>query len=441
MFTCSHPRRLSRRACREKQQRRRRDLRRTTWIGSSCIRDTRGDLPMNKSAGAIGDVTNFLRQLLLRQLIEAQVPNADVTLLPPGNALPNTPGINLYLYRVVESPSTKNQAWRGNRVTPPSPRPVLGLQLFYLATPTAPPPQPSAPDLAHLCLGVAMLALQENPILNDVHLPEIPVQQVPAVDANTLPDYILESYEQIKVTLVPTSIDEISRIWATLNQPYRLSGAYEGSLVEILPTLPAPPRGAIVLSTNVDVETIGPPLLQELQPSTGPLAKFDNGIKSTKLRINGSHLLFDLKNRDVPLPQHRQFPTVRVGGQIVDLDVDDPQLSERSLWVTMPDDLDAGPQVDERVTLQGKVSTPLTFSVTPWLASTTPIRTALDPRQGNADNKLVLNGIGFSATPLRVLFTGPAEAPAPIDPGSTDTNLTVTIPDSLANRSEEHTSE
>ncbi len=278
-----------------------------------------------------------------------------------------------------------------------------------------------------------MLALQENPVLNDVHLPAIPNTQIAAVDADTLPDYILDSYEQVKVTLLPTSIDEISRIWATLNQPYRLSVAYEVSLVEILPTSPTPPRGGIVLSTNVDVEPIGPPLLQELQTSSGPLARLNNGIQPTLLRINGSHLLFDLKNRDVPLPQHRQLPTVRVGGQVVAIDLNDQQLSERSLRVTMPAVLDAGPQVDVRVTLQGKVSMPLTFTVTPWLTSSTPIRTALNPRLGDADGKLVLNGNGFSATPQAVLFSGPADMRAAIDQGATDTKLKLTIPALPAN--------
>src|SRR5262245_36039742 len=179
---------------------------------------------------AITKVTHMLRSLLKRQL-SADFPSAVVTLLPPGNDLPKEPGANLYLYRVVESPFTKNQDWRGDRKpTPPSTRPALGLQLFYLITPLAPAPSDDikAGDDAHLFLGLIMLGLQENPVLNDVHLPEIPenlpTPKIPAVDADlVLPEYIRNSYERLKITLLPTSVDEISRIWATINQPYRLS--------------------------------------------------------------------------------------------------------------------------------------------------------------------------------------------------------------------------
>ena len=35
--------------------------------------------------------------------------------------------------------------------------------------------------------------------------------------------------------LLPTSIEELSKIWATINQPYRFRSRYEVSLVEIAP--------------------------------------------------------------------------------------------------------------------------------------------------------------------------------------------------------------
>lgn len=390
---------------------------------------------MTNPAAAIQGVTNFLRDLLRRQLKVAGVPTPDVTLLPPGNALPNINGANLYLYRVVESPSTKNQDWRGNRTRPPTPRPVLGLQLSYLVTPLAPLPDASG-DVAHFSLGVAMLTLHENPILNDVHLPGDAGNSIIPVDADVLlPESVRESYEQVKVTLLPTSVDEISRIWATLNQPYRLSVAYEVSLVELLPTLPSPRRGGIVLETNVDVTTMSPPTVRELDPLRGPLLVRTAGeLQPKQLRINGSGLIFDLKKHDVPLLEHRQMPTVRVGGQVVEIDVKDPQLSSQSLLVTMPDDLDAGPQIDVRVTLQGRSSVPATFSVNPWLTSSLPIRTSLEL----PIPKLTLKGMGFSAAlGTRILFIGPAEKPveksSPIDLDGTDIEVKATIPDSLEN--------
>src|SRR5262249_10277002 len=128
------------------------------------------------SYGAIYEVTRALRELLHSQLALA-MPSTSVvvTLLPPGDALPETSGVNLYLYRVTESPFTRNRSWPGDRTTPPSNKPALGLQLYYLLTPLGARPDNSGVTLgddAHTMLGVAMLTFQENPILNDVHLPD-----------------------------------------------------------------------------------------------------------------------------------------------------------------------------------------------------------------------------------------------------------------------------
>src|SRR5947209_1418449 len=121
------------------------------------------------SYDAVFEVTRALRGLLYSQLAaRTQNANARVTLLPPGDALPEESGVNLYLYRVMESPFSRNEPWPGDRVTPPSDQPALGLQLFYLLTPLGAKPenaQPEAGDVAHTMLGIAMLTLHEHPIL------------------------------------------------------------------------------------------------------------------------------------------------------------------------------------------------------------------------------------------------------------------------------------
>src|SRR5215216_4030887 len=120
---------------------------------------------------AINQVTRGLRRLLVTQLTQISV-GAVVTLLPPGDSLPEVSGVNLYLYRVTESPFTRNRPWPGDRETPPSDQPALGLQLFYLLTPLATRPGNDADgDDAHTMLGLAMSVLQENPVLNEVHAP------------------------------------------------------------------------------------------------------------------------------------------------------------------------------------------------------------------------------------------------------------------------------
>src|SRR5262249_15772826 len=165
------------------------------------------------SNNAIKAVTQGLQKLLLSQLsLVASSPR--VSLLPPGEPLPSGLGINLYLYRVMESPFTKNQPWPGDRKTPASDTPALGLQLSYRLTlfPPAPDPATTNGDDGHTMLGAAMLAFHQFPVLNDVHIPGFDADSV-------LPADVLNSFEQIKIRLAVTSLEELSKIWSTINQP------------------------------------------------------------------------------------------------------------------------------------------------------------------------------------------------------------------------------
>jgi hypothetical protein len=374
------------------------------------------------SYAAINDVTRGIRMLLHSQLVRVSSP-AVVSLLPPGDTLPQVSGVNLYLYRVTESPFTRNQPWPGDRTTPMSHRPALGLQLHYLLTPLGAPPTDanfSEGDDSHTMLGLAMSTLQEHPVLNDVHLPALPasggLNATSGFDADAvLPGYLLNRYDKIKIMLSAVGIEELSKIWATINQPYRLSVAYEISLVEITPPQYPPVQGGIVLRTGLDVIVLQAPLLESLSPAVGALVHITStgGLEPNEILIDGSGL-----------SAAGRLPTVTIGGQPVTLQPTSPPV-ESSLSVTLPTDLDAGPQADVRVTLNGRVSVPLSFSVTPWLSMVTPVRTEL-----MANQKLTLHGMGFTTTPSGVYFDG-VGAPSgliALDPGATDIEASVTIP-------------
>jgi hypothetical protein len=371
------------------------------------------------SYAAVYNVTRGLRMLLHSQLVQVSS-SAVVTLLPPGDALPDASGVNLYLYRVTESPFTRNQAWPGDRTTPPSDKPPLGLMLSYLMTPLATKPDNASfqqGDDAHTMLGIAMLALQENPVLNDVHIPGFDADAV-------LPDFLLNSYEQVKINLVSTSIEELSKIWATINQPYRLSVAYDVSLVELTPTLPPPVGGGRVLSTGVNVIAFEAPRIGALTPSQGRLAHVAAGVVTGDvLQISGSGL---------SLPG--QQPVVRVGGQPVSV-MPSPAPTDTQLSIQLPTELDAGPDADVSVTLNGRTGTPVVFSVKPWVSTITPIRTALDSTRPSTDLKLALQGNGFTPTPQGVRFDGPGGTTTvtTFDAGGTDGRAIVTTPATLAN--------
>jgi hypothetical protein len=335
---------------------------------------------------AINDVTKALSTLIESQ-VKLAIPTAKVSLLPPGDTLPEETGVNLYLYRIHESPFTRNEPWRGDRERAPLDKPPLGLQLHYLLTPLGKTSEAnaSAGDVAHTLLGIAMLTLHEHPILNDTHIPGFDADVV-------LSDHLRNSFEDVKVTLSSVSVEDLSKIWATINKPYRLSVAYEASVIELVSDRKPPLNGGIVLTTNVEVFTLDPPRIEALTPASGAVARLvGNVVTANDLVITGS-----------ALGRPGQQPIVRVGGTVIPLSAPaTPPFT--SLTVPLPDDLDAGPQVDVRVTLAGKTSQPATFTVVPWLASIGPIRTDLPV----ATPTIKLTGDGLTATP-QVRYEGPA---------------------------------
>jgi hypothetical protein len=372
---------------------------------------------------AIKDVTRALQTLLMAQL-KGVSPTAQVSLLPPGDALPSGLGVNLFLYRIVESPFTKNRDWPGDRTTPPSTQPALGLQLSYLLTPFAPTPDPSAAsgDDAHTMLGSAMLILHENAILNDVH--------IPGFDADiVLPPYLQNSYEQIKITLAATSLEDLSKIWATINQPYRLSVAYEVSLLELRPTLPAQINGATVASANLQIITLEAPHIDALNPPSGSLVHVasdgSDTLVSNVLSITGSGL-------SAPY----QTPAVQVGGVAATVS-SAPAPTASAITVILPADLPGGPSADVQAILSGKASTPMSFSITPWLNRLTPMRTDLPSTGSPPMSTLLLEGTGFTTAPSAVRLDGPrgtiniAAFVGPV----TDSTLSVILPPNTTNGS------
>lgn len=366
---------------------------------------------------AVYDITKALQQLLHARMRQEGHTTAVVTVLPPGEELPKTLGVNLYLYRVLESPFTKNEAWRGDRTTPPAAQPALGLQLYYLLTPLGAKPDASSlnGDDAHTMFGLALQTLHEHPVLNDVHIPGFDADLV-------LPPYLLNSYEQLKICLLPIGLDELSKIWGAINQPYRLSAAYELSLAELTPPPPPPVNGGIVMQTGVEVRTLDPAHLTSLTPAAGALARIAGGqVTPNDLKISGYGFLFP-----------GESPVVRVGGRPATARAVPPPTDE-TLTVALPIDLDAGPQADVQITRGGRVSAPLVFTVTPWLSQIQPLRTALDPTLA-ADLSLMLFGSGFT-NPQEVWLEGPGGVTHinTFGAGGSDSSATVTLPSALAN--------
>lgn len=193
------------------------------------------------SALAIASVTAVLREVLRDALVDhgvsTIVASADVTAVAPdrvapGNSVPR--GLNLYCYGVSPNPGWRNaelpsRNGDGARLT----NPPLALDLHYLLTAYG------AEDMhAEVLLGYAMHRLHEVPVLERATVRAI--LQDPGILAGRLADSDLaDQVEQVKITPVEMSTEEISKLWAAFQSSYRPSAAYRASVVLITAEEPA----------------------------------------------------------------------------------------------------------------------------------------------------------------------------------------------------------
>ena len=110
--------------------------------------------------------------------------------------------LSLWLYHITEDGYMKNQppqrfSGTGIRETP------LATNLFYLLTPFA-----GSGKSDHLLLGLTMQTLYDNAIV----LLERPTER---------------EFIELRVILCRLSLEELTRIWEALRDPYRLSVCYE----------------------------------------------------------------------------------------------------------------------------------------------------------------------------------------------------------------------
>jgi hypothetical protein len=219
---------------------------------------------------AIAAASRTLRSLLRDRMQES----VTVTLAPPDIVFKDitTNRLNLYLYLVTENGSLKNLD------LPSSP---LCLNLHYLMTAYASDESAQDADLTtQQILGDAMRVLHDFAIIHPtLHEDDDPLKP------RILDPVLVGESERVKLTLQPTNLDELSKIWTSLPQShFRRSVAYEVSVVKIdggrprgpaLPvktrrlhvTLAQRPEITAVYRTPVSPEPKGDPrvrLLQEL---------------------------------------------------------------------------------------------------------------------------------------------------------------------------------
>jgi hypothetical protein len=189
---------------------------------------------------AIAAVTATLQQMLSNSTsgvganLPSQLPSSlnlnsiSVTTRPPDKARQandTSNQLNLFLYQTAP-----NAAWRNMdmpRQTAPGEisMPPVALTLHYLLS-----AYPSTDDdtAAHILLGQAMRIFNDHAILNQNDI------------RNALPgNDLYEQVDRVRITPQTFSVEEISKLWTAFATNYRVSAAYEVSVVLIESSKPA----------------------------------------------------------------------------------------------------------------------------------------------------------------------------------------------------------
>jgi hypothetical protein len=146
--------------------------------------------------------TEFTKDAVIRNIVGAS--DAAIVFTNPTQTAQNSSNrLSLWLYQITENEFLKNQPPTRNNGAETLQFPPLPLNLHYLITPFAATGQA---DL--LLLGKTMQVLHENAIV-------------------LLSDPARELAEELRVVLCSLQLDQLSRVWEALREPYRLSITYE----------------------------------------------------------------------------------------------------------------------------------------------------------------------------------------------------------------------
>lgn len=174
---------------------------------------------------AIAAVTRTLRDLLFTG-VNADLAGTEITTRPPDLARNGRTinQVNLFLYLTTIDAAWRNRDMPGRVHPGETGFPPLPLTLHYMITAYG---EDDDDAVGHRILGRAMSVLHDRPVL------------APADLHTALPDSDLDhQVERVRVTAETLTVDEMSRLWTTFQTQYRISAAYQASVVLIESTLP-----------------------------------------------------------------------------------------------------------------------------------------------------------------------------------------------------------
>ena len=292
---------------------------------------------------AIGGVSATLRTLLEdRMEIPAEINNFLVTVGTPRpesqDAQPlERSRINLFLYRATENSSLKNREIPGQGQGLAFGHPPLSLNLYYMLTPYGSTADEDFTDetLAHYLLGSAMRVLHDFPVITEELLTVRPPPNQIILDAS-----LRDQHERVKITLEPTSLDDLSKVWTGLTLPLRLSATYMVSVVQIESRrprrIPKPVGEPPLAGPRIFPVTFRSPQIQEIRVSR-PDDQPEVERRFAYARIGDVLIL---------LGRNLTGETTRIIVGAVDVTEHIEVLLDNRIEVTIPDDelLQPGPQ-------------------------------------------------------------------------------------------------
>jgi uncharacterized protein DUF4255 len=229
---------------------------------------------------------------------DPELADAHVTLHAPHQARKKEEKnqLNLFLFRTAINPTFRNMDMQDLAKSGETHRQPLALNLHYLITAYG---RNHDELLAHRVLGRAMSILHEQPV--------IPASRLAAALAGS---DLSGQFEHVRITPYPLSSEEISKLWAAFSENYRISVAYEVSVVLIQPRqqavapLPVLRRGRDLLdqrSPRVRSNLVPPYPTLEVLTLPGPLptvflgdalAVTGHDLEGTALTARLDHRLF-----------------------------------------------------------------------------------------------------------------------------------------------------
>lgn len=174
---------------------------------------------------AIAAVTATIRGMLENGFKQANL-TGEVTTLPLDKAAVGTQPnrLNLFLYYMAPNAAWRNQTIPNKVKRGETGYPPLALNLYYMLTAYG---DDQVTEADHRLLGMGMRILHDKSVLDAQDISNA-TSEAPLNGAK-----LENQFEQVKLTLEPLTLEEMSKLWTTFQTQYRISAAFQASVILI----------------------------------------------------------------------------------------------------------------------------------------------------------------------------------------------------------------